>query len=147
MNDYDMSGYEAGSQQPDAATTARMIAAGRAAIGISALLLPGPVGRMFLGKRLVEAAGGRAAVRTIGARDLALGIGLLIAERRGRPVRGWLEAGVAVDALDAFVAIFAAPGVPLLNRVAIALLGGGTALAGANAVSGLSERDPSAIID
>lgn len=147
MNDYDMSGYEPAAQRPDAETTARMIAAGRVAVGISALLLPGLVGRLFLGKQLAEAAGGRAAVRTIGARDLALGIGLLIAEQRVKPVRGWVEAGVVVDVLDSAVAVVAAPGVPLLNRVLIALMGAGTALVGATAANRLSERDEASIVD
>ena len=42
------------------------------------------------------------AVRGAGARDAAVGAGLLIALERGAPVRGWLEAGAVIDAADAF---------------------------------------------
>jgi hypothetical protein len=41
------------------------------------------------------------ALRSLGARDLALGLGLLIALKRDAPVRGWLEAGALSDAGDA----------------------------------------------
>lgn len=41
------------------------------------------------------------AVRGMGARDLALGVGLLLAIERGSSVRGWLEAGALVDSADA----------------------------------------------
>ena len=41
------------------------------------------------------------AVRGFGARDMAIGIGLVTALERGAPVRGWLEAGAMVDAGDA----------------------------------------------
>ena len=36
----------------------------------------------------------------VGARDLALGLGLLVALDRGAPVQGWLEASAVVDGLD-----------------------------------------------
>jgi hypothetical protein len=127
------------NRQPDALTTARMLAAGRFAIGVLALLLPKTVGRGFLGS-IVDAPGGTAAVRTIGGRDLALGAGALIADRRGRPLRGWVEAGVLVDLLDCFVALFMGRGVPLLSRLGVVVLGGGAAAAGVMAANGL--RDP-----
>jgi hypothetical protein len=41
------------------------------------------------------------AVRGMGARDIAIGLGILMALERGAPVRGWLEAGVLSDAADA----------------------------------------------
>jgi hypothetical protein len=141
-----VSTYDTLSTQPDAISIARSIAAGRVFIGVAAFLLPRLVGRTLLGK-LVDEPGGAAAVRTIGVRDLALGAGLLVADRRGRPVRGWLEAGGAVDALDCFVAIFAGRGVPLLSRLLIVLIGGGAAVTGAMAASGLSERGESATVD
>ena len=41
------------------------------------------------------------AMRGMGARELALGLGTLLAIERGAPVRGWLEAGVLSDSADA----------------------------------------------
>jgi hypothetical protein len=126
------------TQQPDPLTTARMLALGRGAIGVVALLVPKTVGRVFLGS-IVDAPGGTAAVRTIGGRDLALGAGALIADLRGRPLRGWVEVGVLVDLLDCFVALFLGRGVPLLSRLSILIIGGGAAAAGILAANGLSE--------
>ena len=42
-------------------------------------------------------------VRMVGARDVALGLGAVIAIDRGAPVRGWLEGAALADACD-FVA-------------------------------------------
>jgi len=123
-------------------TVARLLAAGRTLVGVMALLAPRAVGRSFLGS-LVDAPGGTAAVRTIGGRDLALGAGALIADRRGRPLRGWIEAGVLVDLLDCFVAVFAGRGVPLLSRLGILVIGGGAAAAGVIAANGLREAGAS----
>jgi hypothetical protein len=115
-----------------------MLAAGRTLFGVMALLMPKTIGRGFLGS-LVDAPGGTAAVRTIGGRDLALGAGALIADRRGRPLRGWVEAGLLVDLLDCFVAVFLGRGLPLLSRLSILIIGGGAAAAGVIAANGLSE--------
>jgi hypothetical protein len=45
--------------------------------------------------------GTRLFLRVVGARDLALGIGVLAALDRDAPVRGWLRASAVVDGLDA----------------------------------------------
>jgi peptide-methionine (R)-S-oxide reductase len=41
--------------------------------------------------------------RLAGARDLAIGAGLLDAMRRGQPTGGWQAAGVLSDAMDAVI--------------------------------------------
>ncbi len=46
------------------------------------------------------------AMRGLGARDAALGMGLLGALDRGTPVRGWLEASALADASDAASTLF-----------------------------------------
>jgi hypothetical protein len=45
--------------------------------------------------------GTRLFARMVGARDLGLGLGVLVALDRGAPVRGWLEASAVVDGIDA----------------------------------------------
>jgi hypothetical protein len=40
-------------------------------------------------------------LRVVGARDLTLGLGVLVALDRDAPVRGWLRASAVVDGLDA----------------------------------------------
>ncbi len=42
-----------------------------------------------------------AAARSVGARDMAIAIGTLVALDKETEVRGWLEAGVMADAADA----------------------------------------------
>jgi len=45
------------------------------------------------------------AIRGMGARDIAIGIGILTALEKGGSVRGWIEAGVVSDAGDALATL------------------------------------------
>jgi hypothetical protein len=76
------------------------LAGGRIAIGVVSLLAPGLVGRAMMGSD-GDAGGTRLFLRVVGARDLALGIGVLAALERNAPVHGWLRASAVVDGLDA----------------------------------------------
>src|ERR671923_608744 len=76
------------------------LAVGRIAIGVVSLLAPRVVGRAMMGPD-GDSRGARLFLRVIGARDLALGIGVLAALDRGAPVHGWLRASAVVDGLDA----------------------------------------------
>jgi hypothetical protein len=80
--------------------------AGRIAIGVLSLLAPGLVGRAMIGPD-GESGGTRVLLRVVGARDLALGIGVLAALDRSAPVRGWLRASAIVDGLDAVGSLLA----------------------------------------
>jgi hypothetical protein len=122
----------------DPLTIARLLAAGRTAIGFVALVKPKAAGRLFLGE-LVDAPGGDAACRTIAARDLALGLGLLVADRRKRPLRGWIEAGVLADALDCATGLFFGRGLPFTGRVGAIVAGGAFAWAGVVAAGGIHD--------
>ena len=75
------------------------LAGGRVAIGVVSLLAPGVVGRAMLGPA-GDSGGTRLFLRVIGARDLALGLGVLAALDRKAPVQGWLRASAVVDGLD-----------------------------------------------
>jgi hypothetical protein len=44
-------------------------------------------------------------LRMVGARDIALGLGTVIALDRGAPVRGWLEGSALADAADGVAAM------------------------------------------
>jgi hypothetical protein len=82
------------------------LAGGRIAIGVMSLLAPGLVGRTMTGPN--GATGGmRLFARMVGARDLGLGLGVLLALDRGAPVRGWLEASAVVDGIDAGACLLA----------------------------------------
>ena len=82
------------------------LASGRIAIGVVSLLAPGLVGRTMTGRDGSEG-GTRLFARMVGARDLGLGLGLLVALNRGAPVRGWLEASAVVDGIDATACLLA----------------------------------------
>src|SRR3954465_12582473 len=64
---------------------------GRVAIGVVSLLAPGLVGRAMIGPE-GDSGGTRLFLRVVGARDLALGIGVLGALDRNAPVHGWRRA-------------------------------------------------------
>jgi hypothetical protein len=82
------------------------LAGGRIAIGVVSLLAPGLVSSTMTGR---DGSGGgtRLFVRMVGARDLGLGLGLLVALNRGAPVRGWLETSAVVDGIDAAACLLA----------------------------------------
>jgi|RhiMetStandDraft_4_1073278.scaffolds.fasta_scaffold91258_2 hypothetical protein len=75
------------------------LAGGRIAIGVVSLLAPGVVGHAMSG-RDAATGGARLFARMVGARDLGLGLGVLLALDRGAPVRGWLEVSAVVDGID-----------------------------------------------
>lgn len=83
---------------------ARSLAAGRALVGIVLVALPAAATRPWLGGSSAEDPGRQVAVRGLGARDVVLGVGTLVALRDGGDVRRaarWLEAGVVADLADA----------------------------------------------
>src|SRR2546421_9231898 len=54
--------------------------------------------------------------RAIGVRDLALGLGALLALRRDAPARGWFEADVVSEAVDAAATLIAFRHLPRVSR-------------------------------
>jgi hypothetical protein len=76
------------------------LAGGRIVIGVVSLLAPGLVGRAMLGPE-GDSRGARLVLRVVGARDLALGVGVLAAIDRNGPVQAWLRASAVADGLDA----------------------------------------------
>ena len=72
----------------------------RAVVGAAMFIAPRRVGRAWTGEE-TEGVSANLAVRGMGARDVALGLGILLAIERGAPVRGWLEASALADSADA----------------------------------------------
>jgi hypothetical protein len=100
----------------------------RIAVGAAFVLLPGLAGRMWIGSpaswRPVKVL-----ARAFGARDLAIGLGIVIALDRGTPVRGWIEAGMLSDAIDTCASVLAGNSIPAAIRwPAIAVGAGSTAI-------------------
>jgi hypothetical protein len=83
----------------EARTVATALARARIAIGIAAVAAPAAAARL-MGGRSGSAGLAPVAVRMVGARDVALGLGAVIAIDRGAPVRGWLEGAALADAGD-----------------------------------------------
>jgi hypothetical protein len=61
----------------------------------------------------------RLLARALGARDVALGVGVLLALRHDAPARGWVEAGGLADAGDVLVTLAALKELPRRGRWAV----------------------------
>src|SRR3954453_24150465 len=79
---------------------AETVAWGRIAIGITALVAPTVPLRPWVGRDFAWQPRAKLLARSLGARDLALGIGVMVALRHKAPVRGWVEGAGLADAGD-----------------------------------------------
>ena len=114
----------------DDATVALALARGRIAFGAVALVAPRLAARVMGAGRTPPATAPLLA-RMVGGRDIALGLGTVIALDRGKPVRGWLEGSALADAVDCLACLLDRTGLPE-NVVR-----GTVSLAGASAVAGI----------
>ena len=108
---------------------ARMIGLARVAIGIASFLAPTRFARLWTGERS-DAAITPMAIRGLGARDVAIGIGLLNAIENGGSTRGWLEASALSDASDAVATLAEWGRLPGWRRLGLFGLEVGSALLG-----------------
>jgi peptide-methionine (R)-S-oxide reductase len=88
------------------ATLAMSIARCRLVLGIAAMAAPGLATRAMSAGRESDGIAVPFA-RMLGARDVALGLGTVIALDRGKPVRGWLEGSALVDTVDCVACVLA----------------------------------------
>lgn len=115
---------------PDARALATGVAAGRVAIGAALLAAPAAGTRQWVGSA-GETPGGGVLARSLGARDLVLGLGAVLALRSGSSAaRGWLLAAAAADAADFAGTAIARRDLPSPGATAVAALAGGAAAAG-----------------
>lgn len=82
----------------DDANLALLLARARIAIGAAAVAAPGFAAKVLSGRP--ESGIEPLLTRMLGARDVTLGLGTVIALDRGAPVRGWLEASAVSDTAD-----------------------------------------------
>jgi hypothetical protein len=111
----------------EARDIALMQARGRIAFGAGFLLAPGPTGRGWIGDDATSPAV-KVLTRALGIRDLALGLGVVIAIDRGAPVRGWLEAGAVSDAVDLLATLRGSGAIPDRARNGVALIAAASAV-------------------
>jgi hypothetical protein len=101
-------------------------ARGRMAVGAAFMLAPGLAGRTWVGADAARPSA-KLLSRAFGVRDLALGLGVVIAIDRGAPVRGWLEGSALSDAVDFLASLAGGSTVPPLMRPGVLALGAGSA--------------------
>lgn len=98
------SGARVGSVGPmrsdDARRYARLLSYGRIALGVTAMLAPRLPSQPWVGGAEARRPSLQLFARSLGARDVALGLGPVLALRHGAPARGWIEAGGLADAGD-----------------------------------------------
>jgi hypothetical protein len=113
----------------DARTLARQHALGRALVGASLTLAPRLAGDGWFGRDSRRPAT-QVAIRALGARDLAIGLGTAYTAGQGYGVRPWLWAGILADATDFAATLKARDGLPALAVPVVGLVAGGSVLYG-----------------
>src|SRR5918911_635633 len=78
---------------------ARGVAIGRIVFGVGFVTMPGWTGRVWIG-RDADRPRVKLLTQAIGARDLTMGLGALLAISNGGPARGWFEAISLTDVFD-----------------------------------------------
>jgi hypothetical protein len=110
------------------------VAAGRVALGLTALAWPAVPARPWVGAAANDLAV-RVFGRALGARDLALGLGALAALQRPADHRAaasaWVAAGALSDALDVAASAASWRELPRNGRWLVVVSAGGAALIGA----------------
>jgi hypothetical protein len=114
---------------PVTTSLAAALGAGRALLGAALLVAPAPILRSWVGRDDAPAA---LLGRAVGARDLALGAGAVLAAAGERDLAPWLAAGLLADLGDAAATLAAGDAIPRSGRL------GTVALAGASAALGLA---------
>ena len=111
---------------------ATAVAAGRVALGLTALAWPSVPARPWVGAA-ADGVAARVFGRALGARDLALGLGALAALQGpgAGSARAWVAAGALSDALDVVASVSSWDELPRITRWLVAASAGGAALAGA----------------
>lgn len=125
----------------DAALTARLVAAGRIGFGLALIASPERVTALWLGGDAGRA-GTRVVTRGLGARDLALGAGVLAVPRS--ELRPWVAAAILADTADLIATVAAGDSLPLTGRLLVGAVASGGAALGVIALAGLPARSASA---
>jgi hypothetical protein len=119
----------------------RLLAMVRIGLGVGFVLAPGPLLRVWLGRGAASPAV-KLTARCLGGRDIALGLGTLLALRHGAPLRGWLEAGMLADSCDAAATLAAFPSLPKLGALGAVASAATAAALGRRLVAGLEGSQP-----
>jgi len=109
---------------PTPRTTGTAIAAARVALGVGALIAPGPLLSVWVGQDLSARRAARVMGRALAGRDVALGALALCALRRDQPpgaARVAVGAGAVADGVDLLATLIAWPALPRCSRYLVVL--------------------------
>ena len=119
---------------------AEAIAVGRIGIGIVALVAPTVPLRPWVGRDFAWQPRAKLLARSLGARDLALGIGVILAIRHDAPIRGWVEGGGLADTGDVLATLLSFGKLPKAGRWLVLLSAAGAAASARLAAPGVDEK-------
>ena len=91
---------------------------GRAVIGAPLLAAPSLMADRWIAADGMSD-GAKLFARSLGARDLAIGLGVVLAMREDAPVRGWLVASALADVFDAAGTLIAWKKLPPQGRASV----------------------------
>lgn len=118
---------------------AQLVAWGRVGIGVGAIASPTLMARPWIGGD-ARSSGSRVLARTMGGRDLALGIGALRALRRSeQEARPWVALGGMADAVDALATVLSFGSLPRRSRWGILAVTVGAAVVSTRVAAALDE--------
>ena len=120
------------------------IAQARAVNGLVMIVVPGLVARIVFGKAGAHTAT-RAAMRLVGVRDLALGVGAITTVKEQTMNAEWVGMGAVADAVDGAVTLFT-PGLPKRARL-VSAIGTSSAVVGLLAARALADARRASEID
>lgn len=122
-----------GMDREAARQLAASVAWGRIGLGVTAVLTPSVPLRPWVGREIAWRPRAKLLARALGFRDIALGLGVVMALRQDAPVRGWVEGGGLADAGDLVATLLAFGTLPKFGRWVVL-----ASAAGAVAASGLA---------
>ncbi|MGH9129538.1 MAG: hypothetical protein ACRDY2_11395 [Acidimicrobiales bacterium] len=104
------------------------LASARVGFGVVGMLAPRLLARGWVGDD-TAAGPAKALARALGGRDLALGLGAVLAISHQAPARGWMEAGGLADAGDVAATLACWRVLPRRGRWAVVALAGASLIA------------------
>jgi hypothetical protein len=127
-------------ERDQARQLAEAVAWGRIAIGVTAFVAPTLPLRPWVGRDFAWQPRAKLLARSLGARDLALGIGVILALRHDAPVRGWVEGGGLADAGDVLATLLSFGKLPKGGRWLVLLSAAGAAASARLAAPALDDK-------
>lgn len=117
---------------------ARVLAIGRVGIGAALLLRPRQAGAPWVGRKASRQRGTQALLRSMGARDIVIGMIALHTLKNPQIGPRWTRTCATIDAIDAAVTLAAIGDLPIYGVVGVSALAGGSAAAGFAFAGGLA---------